>query len=488
MIDLQERVNSDHDTVIIPLTPKDLEMNLRALANSFSVNEDFLQSEFKAEKKEIHSFFAKKKVILMGLGENPKIHEIGKFCRSLAFSQRNKLAKSKIAFVLNDSFFEENVLFDAIESLASNFLLAFYELGKLKTENTDKLNIEFAGKLSFVIDTKFYKNAEKAIEKAKILAEVQQKVFDLVNLPANVLDSVVFSEKMQESGMKYGYEVRVFHKEEIEKMGMNLLLAVNQGSHIPPTFTVMEYKPKSEKKLPKVALLGKGVTFDTGGVSIKDSNNMYFMKCDMAGAAAVAGALEAVARLKLPVHLFGIVPSTDNMVSSKAVVPSAIVKSYSGLSVEIIDTDAEGRLILADGLGYIAKNIEPDVIIDLATLTGSCIMALGYAAAGMFTENEELAQKLYNSGQKTGEKVWRLPLWEEYGASLKSDMADIKNLGAPVAGAASAAKFLEKFTQKHSAWAHLDVAGVTFTDNEFGSQRNATAYGVRLLIDYLENL
>lgn len=246
----------------------------------------------------------------------------------------------------------------------------------------------------------------------------------------------------------------------------------------------MEYKPENQATK-KVGLVGKGVTFDTGGISIKPSEGMWQMKCDMAGAAAVIGALEAAARLALPVHVIGVVPATDNMLSGKAIYPGSIVKTYSGLSVEIEDTDAEGRVILADGLAYIKKNFEPDIIIDLATLTGACVVALGYHAAGMFTNNDELANQLSKVGEQTGEKVWRLPLWEEYDKQIKSDMADVKNLGGRPGGAVTAAKFLEKFIDKHPAWVHLDIAGVAFTDNPYSSARSATGYGVRLLTNFL---
>jgi len=263
-------------------------------------------------------------------------------------------------------------------------------------------------------------------------------------------------------------------------------LAVGRGStENPARFIVMEFNNSSEKNK-KIGLVGKGVTFDTGGISIKGSTSMSYMKSDMGGAGAVLGAMELAAKLKLPVHLIGVIPSTENCVDGNALKPSEVISSYSGKTIEVIDTDAEGRLILADGLSYIKKNFEPDVIIDLATLTGNCIAALGYAAAGLLSNNDELANQLLEIGQETGEKLWRLPLWDDYKDMMNSDVADIKNLSsAPVAGAITAAKFLEFFIDGHTNWAHLDIAGLAFGDSEFAKMKSATAYGVNLLTAFL---
>jgi leucyl aminopeptidase len=292
------------------------------------------------------------------------------------------------------------------------------------------------------------------------------------------------------SGEKLGYKVNaVLGREAITDLGCHALLAVNKGSEEPPAFIIMEYKPKKKGKYPTIGLVGKGVTFDTGGVSIKPSTNMHNMKSDMGGAAAVFGTMEVAAKLQLPVHLIGIVPSTENCVDGASTKPSEVFNSYLGKTIEMIDTDAEGRLILADGLAYINKNFTPDTIIDLATLTGSCIATLGYAAAGMFTNNDDLAADLYKVGQVCGEKVWRLPLWDAYKDDLTSDVADVRNFsGKPVAGAITAAKFLEVFVEQHPSWVHLDIAGVAFTDGEFAHMKSGTAYGVRLLTEYIKSV
>ena len=209
----------------------------------------------------------------------------------------------------------------------------------------------------------------------------------------------------------------------------------------------------------------------------------------MGGAAAVMGTMEVAAKMKLPIHLIGIVPATDNSVDALSIKPSDVIGSYSGKTIEIIDTDAEGRLILADGLAYMVKHFKPEVLIDLATLTGSVIRSLGTEAGGLFSNNDDLAADLLKSGQTTGERLWRLPIWEDYGNYIKSDVADVKNFsGRPVAGCITAAKFLEHFIGEHSKWAHLDIAGMAVADSEFAKQKSATGYGIRLLIEYLSKI
>ncbi len=216
--------------------------------------------------------------------------------------------------------------------------------------------------------------------------------------------------------------------------------------------------------------------------------SMQFMKSDMGGAAAVLGAMELAAKLQLPVHLIGVIPATDNCVDAKSIKPGDVIGSYSGKTIEVDNTDAEGRLILADGICYLNRTYQPDVMIDLATLTGSCFATFGSKVAGLFSNNDALARQIYQQGLKTGELVWQMPIWDIYGKMIQSDIADIKNNHQPpVAGAIAAAKFLEFFTEKHPAWAHLDIAGTAFGDSEYSATKSGTAFGVRLLVAYLEN-
>ena len=277
----------------------------------------------------------------------------------------------------------------------------------------------------------------------------------------------------------------VFDKKKIVELGMGGLLAVNKGSEQPPTFVILDYKPKGKAKK-TIALVGKGVTFDSGGISLKPAQGMDEMKSDMSGAAVVIAAIEAAASLGLPLRVVGLVPATDNMPGGSAQKPGDVITTMSGITVEVGNTDAEGRLILADALFYAKKEYNPDVIIDLATLTGACIVALGNSVAGLFSNDEKLAESIFEAGQSSGEKVWRLPLWDEYDELIKSDVADVHNTGGRGAGTITAAKFLEKFIDGHKHWAHIDIAGPAFWAKGGSKTPGATGFGVRLLLDLLK--
>ena len=308
-----------------------------------------------------------------------------------------------------------------------------------------------------------------------------------MNAPSNYKSPEKLAEWAVESGRENNYKVTILDKNKLHELHMYALLAVSKGSDLPPVMIVTDYAPEKYEKT--IALVGKGVTFDTGGISIKPSANMHLMKSDMGGAAAVLGTVELAAQLKLPVRIIGIIPATENCVDGSSMKPGDVIKSYAGKTIEVIDTDAEGRLILADGLSYAVREFKPDVVIDLATLTGSVIQTLGYEAAGLFSVSDTLAQHLTRAGEKTGERLWRLPVWDEYKEEISSDIADLKNYhGKPLAGAIVAAKFLEVFTDEHPEWAHLDIAGMAFGDNEFAPGRAGTGYGIRLLRDYLSAL
>ncbi|MFN4111568.1 MAG: leucyl aminopeptidase family protein, partial [Ignavibacteria bacterium] len=281
-------------------------------------------------------------------------------------------------------------------------------------------------------------------------------------------------------------KIQVFDFEQIKKMKMGGLMAVGKGSDNPPYFLVLHYKGNSNSKDVNV-LIGKGITFDSGGISLKPSLGMWEMKGDMSGAAAVLSAIAAAAEFKLKTNLVGLIPLAENLPSGKSMKPGDIIKTASGKSIEIADTDAEGRLILADALEY-AKKFNPKIVIDLATLTGACVVALGQFAAGLFTHSDELAEKLTKVGNLTSEKVWRLPLWDDYHNLIKSTVADVKNIGRRWAGAITAACFLEKFVDEKYEWVHLDIAGPAFQEDTISYNSNTmTGYGVRLLIEFFKN-
>ena len=314
------------------------------------------------------------------------------------------------------------------------------------------------------------------------------KIRALVDAPANHKTPQFLGAWAENSAELANYKCTVLQKEDLEKQHFKALLAVGQGSIHPPVAIVTEYLPKTNAKV-DIGLVGKGITFDTGGLSIKSSQNLHYMKSDMGGAAVVLGVVELVARLKLPVNVVGVVVSAENAVDANSYRPGDVIGSHSGKTIEVIDTDAEGRLALADGLSFINQTYEPAVLIDLATLTGSVVRALGYTAAGMFTPNDELSLRLSEIGAAAHERVWRLPLYDDFSPDLHSDIADIRNLsGKPVAGAITAAKFLEAFTNNHPNWVHLDIAGVSFGDSAYAKMKSASGYGIQLITNFIKTL
>jgi len=310
-------------------------------------------------------------------------------------------------------------------------------------------------------------------------------VRDLGNGPGNLVTPTFIADCAEEVAKKAGVKCTVYGKKEIERMKMGGLLAVNRGSDEEPRFIVLEYAPRRAKA--HVALVGKGITFDSGGISIKPADRMEEMKFDMCGAAAVIGTIQAAAALELPVKVTGIIASTENLPSGSAYKPGDIITMMSGKTVEIVNTDAEGRMILGDALHY-ASNLKPDHIIDYATLTGACVVALGSEAAGLFSNSDELAQKLIECGERAGERLWRLPEWDDYKELIRSEWADIKNSGGRWGGAITAAVFLKEFVDCPS-WAHLDIAGTAYAEHENSrEQRGASGAGVRVTIEFLESL
>ena len=328
----------------------------------------------------------------------------------------------------------------------------------------------------------------KQVTELNVLCTAVYEARTLVNEPWSYLNAVQISKEITRLGKAAGFKVEVFSKKKIETLKMGGLLAVNQGSVDPPTFSVMEWKPKNAKNKKPYVLVGKGVVYDTGGLSLKPTpNSMDQMKCDMGGAAAVSGAMYAIAKAKLPVHVITLVPATDNRPGGNAYTPGDVVKMHNGLTVEVLNTDAEGRMILADALSY-AQRYKPELVFDAATLTGAASRAFGsLAIAAMGNATDKQWERLQNSGNTTYERVLQQPMWSEYGEMIKSDIADIKNIGGAEAGHITAGKFLEHFTNYN--WIHLDIAGGAFMMKEDSYRgKGGTAIGVRLLFDFFKNL
>jgi len=301
-------------------------------------------------------------------------------------------------------------------------------------------------------------------------------------LPGNVCTPSYVAGAAEEIAARYGLGVTVLDKAGIVKEGMGALMAVAQGSVEEPRFIALEYKGATGAP---VVLVGKGVTFDTGGISIKPAQNMEDMKYDMSGAAAVLGTFEMLGRLKPAVHVVGLIPSTENMPSGTAVKPGDVVTSLSGKTIEVINTDAEGRLILCDALTY-ARRYQPACVLDIATLTGAIVVALGHTATGVMGTDDRLIEEVRGAGERAGERVWPLPLWDEYRDLMKSDIADVKNAGGRPAGSISAGWFLREFVDGGFPWAHLDIAGTAYTDREDATRvKGPTGIGVRLFSEFI---
>jgi leucyl aminopeptidase len=320
---------------------------------------------------------------------------------------------------------------------------------------------------------------ERGVLEGRAIAAGMSLARDLGNLPANVCTPAYLAESAVKLGRECRLAVEVLEQRDMEKLGMGSLLSVTRGSHQPPKFAILRYSGAGRHERP-VVLVGKGITFDTGGISLKPSAEMDEMKFDMSGAASVLGTLRAVAELKLRLNVIGLVPACENMPGGAATKPGDIVTSMSGQTIEVLNTDAEGRLILADALSY-AERFEPQAVVDIATLTGACVIALGHVCSGLFANKDTLAQELQSAGAESWDRVWRLPLWDDYQEQLKSNFADFANIGGRPAGSVTAACFLSKFTRKYD-WAHLDIAGTAW---KTGKEKGATGRPVPLLTTFL---
>lgn len=408
--------------------------------------------------------FAKVHMIVVSLEDNAKLRQVGGYIF-------NATHRDLVVHVFVGSLKETD-----IAQIAYGLYLASYTFTKYKTIDNKPNNLET---IVFVGD-----NTSRVENYFKELQAVAEGVFlarDLVNEPANVLTPEKFAKTISSLGV-WGIKVTLLGKTELQRLGMNALLGVAQGSINTPYVAVMEYV-STEGERPYV-FVGKGVTFDAGGISLKPARGMEDMKADMGGAAAVVGALKAVARRKAKANVVGIVGLVENMPGGGAQRPGDIVTSMSGQTIEVINTDAEGRLVLADCLTYAQTNYKPKIIVNLATLTGAIVVALGKEYAGLFSNSDALARKLYHIGRREGEWVWHMPLGEGYDRMLESKIADMRNIGGdgPEAGACTAAQFLKRFIRKDTVWAHLDIAAKAL-DNKGKPTcaKGATGYGVNLL-------
>lgn len=359
--------------------------------------------------------------------------------------------------------------------VASDVLYRFDRL-KSKPENTNRPLGEIGLAVGRVSERA---EADQALLEGIAIAAGTSVAKDLGNLPGNICTPAYLAEQAVALGEEFGFAVEVLQRPELEALGMKSFLSVASGSHQPPRFIVMRHLRGAKGDKP-IVLIGKGITFDTGGISLKPAPEMDEMKYDMCGAASVIGAFRTASMLRLPINLIGLIPTTENMPGGGATRPGDVVTSMSGQTIEILNTDAEGRLILCDALTY-AERFKPKCVIDIATLTGACVISLGHVASGMFANDQRLGDELLDCGDESHDRVWRMPLWDDYQEQLKSNFADMANIGGRPAGSITAACFLSRFATKYP-WGHLDIAGTAWKS---GKDKGATGRPVPLLSQFL---
>ena len=370
------------------------------------------------------------------------------------------------------------------EQIVEGILLGDYRFTKYKTKKNGKNAYRGIRKLSVRASWKS-REVRKLVQRGESTARATRAARDMANEPGNGWTPEQFSDYARSLARETGLKCKVLEKSHLQKLGMGGILAVNQGSATRPKLVLLEHSPSKCSKT--ILLVGKGVTFDSGGVSLKPAAGMQDMKYDMCGGAAVLGAMQAIAQENPDVRVVGLVPATDNMSGSSAVKPGDIIKHYNGVTSEVVNTDAEGRLILADALAYGIEKYKPTCVVDLATLTGAVIISLGHHRSGLISNNDELAEKVMTAGSMSGEPSWRLPLDEEYAKQIESEVADIKNVGGKAGGTITAAAYLEKFVGE-TPWAHLDIAGTAweFTKKSYVPD-GPSGIGVRTLVEFVRN-
>ena len=434
-----------------------------------------------------HGALPTPRVLVVGLGEATSFD--GKQARVAAAKaiRAAKNAKARqVTTITHGAGIGDMDPIDAAQALVEATLLESYEMPADRSAKEDRPTIETVTIVEFDADN--IPLLETGAQIGRIIAESAMFARDLAATPSNIATPTYIANKAVAMAQEVGLESHVMDWGEMEELGMNILLAVAKGSDEPPKFVILEHNKARADELPTIVFVGKGVTFDTGGYSLKRTDGMWQMKYDMSGAANVLGILRAAALLDLPLHVVGLTPLVENMINGHAQKPGDVYKGMTGKTMEVISTDAEGRMILADALAY-AGRYKADAVIDQATLTGAISIALGAQAAGLFTEEDDLKTRLLAAAEATGERVWPMPMYDEYKDYIKSDFADVKNSTAPnrFAGVSTSAKFLQHFIEDYP-WAHLDIAGVSWTKKPRPMYpKGAAAFGVRLLVQMLRD-
>jgi leucyl aminopeptidase len=430
-----------------------------------------------------HGKLAAKRVLVVGLGKREKfgLDQVRQAAATAAKKAR-ELGAREYATIVHGAGIGGLPAADAAQAVAEGTLLGLYRFLEHKRPDDDRHELTQVNILAF--DREQMAPIEEGVRVGQAIAEGQILARNLSNQPGNVGTPSYLAAQARQIGEHFNVKVSVLDFEECKALGMGMYCGVAQGSLEPAKFIVMEHNAGREG-LDTVVLVGKGITFDSGGISIKQSEGMWDMKHDMSGGAATIGAMQVVGALNLPLHVVGIVPATENLLSGTAFKPGDILRAMNGKTIEIQSTDAEGRLVLGDALCY-AKRFEPKGVVDMATLTGACVVALGHVAAGLLSNDQPLAERVKAAAEKSGEKVWQLPLWDEYGEQIKSTFADMKNTGGRPGGAITAAAIVKNFVD--FPWVHLDIAGMAWGDDEHGYHtKGASGYGVRLCVELLRS-
>jgi leucyl aminopeptidase len=402
---------------------------------------------------------------IAGLGERGSLDD-GVIRKAMGAAARRLQERATVAVALPRA--------NGAGAAAEGFLLGSYRFGHYKSDDSPS-KLERV----FILD-----GEARAIERASVLAEATWIARDLTNEPSSTLTPEALAERAREIADVAGIECDVWDEKQLEKKGFGGVLGVAAGSQKPPRFITFRYAPKGAAQ--KVAIVGKGITYDSGGLSLKDASSMETMKTDMAGAAAVLGTMSALGKLQPSVEVLGFVPTTENMPGGRAIKPGDVITHYGGKTTEVLNTDAEGRLVLADAIAY-ASEQSPAAIVDIATLTGSIMVALGKKATGLFSNDEALTQELLRAGDRAGERLWSMPLFDDYKKELESDIADMKNVGSRWGGAIIAALFLREFVGDDISWAHLDIAGAARADSDYEEKvKGGTGVAVRTLVTWIE--
>ncbi len=478
------------------------EKSLKALA---ALEPDFTKSaelavqnkRFTGKKGETLSSFnaaygESSEIVLAGLGNRAKFDSASLRQTVGKLIQLARSRKAKRARFFFDSFAAGKIQSaQAAEILAETAILANYEFDKYKSKKKDENGKEDSGKGLEALEILFIKRGDeaklqKAVDLAVTIAAGTLQARDLINEPGNVIQPAKLAEEARRIAREKNLKCTILGLSELKRLRMGGILGVNQGSQVPPALIILEHGIQ-HKKRGTVCLIGKGVTFDTGGISIKPAADMEKMKYDKAGACTVIATMGVISDLKLPLHVVGLAPAVENMPSENPQRPGDIIRMFSGKTVEVLNTDAEGRLILADALAY-SERYKPKAIIDLATLTGMCAYTFGDKAIGLLGNDKKLLDRVKDAGEAVDERCWELPMWEEYGDTIRGHHSDLYNIGGKYAGTITAAMFLKEFVPEKTPWAHLDIAGTAWADSpRFDCPKGATGVGVRLLANLLRN-